>query len=230
MSARSRQPEPVAPVDRRGALRHPVEVVGVLSTPTVPQLTVVLTDISEQGCQIVRPPELAGGEAIALSFAGFAPFDATVVWTSAAAAGLRFDYPAHKALIAQVVAAAKGRRRARRPLAPELVRREERERLWHLRLPVRIAIGDQEGPAGIVGVLSDLSTQGCRIVAEATPLPDAAIRIELEGHAPIRAQVRWCVNAAVGVQFAEPLAPEIIADLAERARALAGSDGGRTPL
>lgn len=186
-------------------------------------LIVVLTDISEHGCQIMRPIELTGGESIRLSFAGFAPFDATVVWTSAKAAGLRFDYPAHAALIRQVVAAARGRKRPPRLLAPELIRREERERLWHLRLPVAIGVGPA-GATSIAGVLSDLSTEGCRIVAEATPLPDAVISIALEGRPAIAGQVRWCVAGAMGVQFAESLAPAVIAELSRRA-----SEAGKQP-
>lgn len=219
MSAPRLSPVPTVPVDRRGALRHSVEVEGVVSGATASPITVLLTDISEHGCQIARPAELIGGESLRLSFAGFAPFDATVVWTSGRAAGLRFDYPAHAALIRQVVAAAKGRKRPPRLLAPELVRREERERLWHLRLPVTIKVVLASGARAIAiaGTLSDLSTEGCRIVAAATPLPDAAIAIQIEGRPAIAAQVRWCVAGALGVQFAEPLTPALLAELSHRA-------------
>lgn len=210
--------------DRRGALRHPVAVEGALSSAANERRPVLLTDISERGCQIARPPELIGGEQIHLSFAGFAPFGATVVWTSATAAGLQFDYPAHPALIRQVVAAARGRRRSKRLLAPELVRREERERLWHLRLQVTFQVGTATAGAAppIPATLSDLSTEGCRLVADATPLPDAPVLVAIPGRAPIAGQVRWRVGDALGVQFAEPLSSELVAALAEQARSARG--------
>jgi hypothetical protein len=224
MTAMRSMPTPAAAIDRRGALRHPVEVEGVLSSAADERLPVLLTDISERGCQIARPPELIGGEQISLSFAGFAPFGATVVWTSAEAAGLQFDYPAHPALIRQVVAAARGRRRSKRLLAPELVRREERERLWHLRLPVAFQVGTAAAGVAppIPAILSDLSTEGCRLVADATPLLDATILIAIEGREPITGQVRWRVGEALGVQFLEPLPSELVADIAEQARLAKG--------
>lgn len=215
MTAAQRSPRPDA--ERRGVLRHAVEVEGVLSLAADTPVKVLLTDISEHGCQIVRPPEVVGGEAMALSFAGFAPFHATVVWTSAEAAGLRFEYRAHAALIAQVVAAANGRRRGKRLLAPDLVRRAERERLWHLRLPVRFRIGAATGAAiPLDGVLSDLSTEGCRITAKVSPLPGAEIAIVLDGRPALAGQVRWVVDRAIGVRFAEPLSPAAVQDIAQR--------------
>ena len=219
MTAMRSMPTPAASAERRGALRHPVEVEGVLSSVADERRPVVLTDISERGCQIARPPELIGGEQISLSFAGFAPFGATVVWTSAEAAGLQFDYPAHPALIRQVVAAARGRRRSKRLLAPELVRREERERLWHLRLPVTFQVGGAGlGAPPIPAILSDLSTEGCRLVGDATPLPDAIVLVAIPGRPVIAGQVRWRVHDALGVQFAEPLSSELVAAIAEQAR------------
>jgi hypothetical protein len=217
MAVRRSQSEPLAPAERRGALRHPVQVEGALERDGAPGRPVLITDISERGCQIVRLPELVGGEAIRLSFGGFAPFHATVVWTSAEAAGLRFDYPAHAALIGQIVAAAKGRKRNKRLLAPELVRRQEREQLWHLRLLVTYQVEAQGGPA-IPAMLSDLSTDGCRLVAAVTPLPDASLLITVPGRQPIEGRVRWCVANAVGVAFAEPLPSTSVAAIAEQAR------------
>lgn len=218
MAAFRSSPVPIAPPERRGALRHPVAVEGALQCDGASGQPVVLTDISEHGCQIVRLPDLVGGEAIRLSFGGFAPFDATVVWISPDAAGLRFDYPAHPALIRQVVAAAKGRKRRPRLLAADLVRRAEREKLWHLRLLITYKVAAQNGPA-IPGMLSDLSTEGCRIVAAVTPLPDAALLITVPGRPQIAGKVRWCVADAVGVQFAEPMDPALVAAISDQARA-----------
>lgn len=222
MVARMAAPRPsTAPElleDRRGALRHPVEMAGAIVTAGSGERPVTLTDISERGCQIVRLPELVGGELISLSFGGFAPIHGSVVWISAEAAGVRFDYPVHKALIAQVVAAARGRKRQRKALAPELVRRQEREKLWHLRLPVAFTMGAGGDGPGIPGILSDLSTEGCRVLAMATPVHVSAVTILIDGLGSIPGQVRWRVGDALGVQFDEALPQSDVAALVERAR------------
>lgn len=202
--------------DRRGALRHPVRVEGVVSGATDARTLVVVTDISEHGCRILRPAALTGDASITLSFGGFAPFGATVVWTSPKAAGLRFDHPVHAALIAQVVSAAKGRKRAKRLLSPGLVRREERERVWHLNLPVRFE--DAAAPAVerrlLKGELCDLSTDGCRIVSDVPVLPGTGLLLTIADRAPILGIVRWSEGDAIGVEFGQPLSPAGVEGLA----------------
>lgn len=202
--------------DRRGALRHPVRVKGVVSGATDERTSVVVTDISEHGCQIVRPAGMTGGTSLTLGFGGFAPFGATVVWTSPKAAGLRFGHPVHAALIEQVVLAAKGRKRAKRLLSPGLVRREERERVWHLKLPV--AFEDAAAPTAdrrtLKGELCDLSSDGCRIVPDIAVLPGMGLLLTIASHPPILGIVRWCHDNAIGVEFGQPLSRGSIDGLA----------------
>ena len=202
--------------DRRGALRHPVRVEGVVSGSTAERTSVFVTDISEHGCRIARPAVLTRDTSITLSFGGFAPFGATVVWTSPKAAGLRFDHPVHAALIAQVVSAAKGRKRAKRLLSPGLVRREERERVWHLKLPV--GFEDVAAPATdrpvLEGELCDLSTDGCRITSAIAVLPGTGLLLAIANRSPILGIVRWSQDGAIGVEFGQPLSPATVRDLA----------------
>ncbi|WP_375390997.1 PilZ domain-containing protein [uncultured Sphingomonas sp.] len=216
MPAAARSPDAQSRTDRRGALRHPVAMEGVLASTAGAPEKVMLTDISEQGCQIVRPAGLAGGGAIRLSFGGFAPFDATVVWTSRGAAGLRFDYPAHPALIAEVVAAADGRKRGQR-LAPELVRRAARERLWHLRTPARFAIRSPQGAwqPPFSGTLADLSAEGCRIVTQVALLPGTELQVTVAHRAPLIGEVRWSGAEGIGVRFLEPLSAALVESVAQ---------------
>lgn len=178
--------------------------------------SVVLTDISEQGCRIVRPAVLTRDTSITLSVGGFAPFGATVVWTSPKEAGLRFDSPVHAALIAQIVSAAKGRKRAKRLLSPGLVRREERERVWHLKLPV--GFEDAAAPTAtrhrLRGELCDLSTDGCRIVSDVAVLPGTGLLLTIAHHPPILGIVRWSEGEAIGVEFGQPLSPGGVEGLA----------------
>lgn len=206
--------------NRRGALRHPVEVEGQLSVVPDARIGVVLMDISEEGCQIVRPADLTPDASIELSFAGFTPFHAVVVWTSPTAAGLRFDQPIHPALIAQVVAAAHGRKRPKRLLAPGLVRREDRERLWHLKRPVTFRIGSTPGtdrPA-LTGALSDLSMDGCRIASDVAVIPGTELSITIEGHEARMGLVRWCIDQAIGIQFRTPMAAATLESIALKDR------------
>ena len=217
MSALHRAPQGSTPVNRRGVLRHPVEVEGQLSTVPGGPVTVRLTDISEEGCRIVRPRALTRDTAITLSFGGFTPFDATVVWTSPAAAGLQFDQPVHSALIAQVVAAARGRKSPKRLLAPGLVRREERERLWHLKRQVRFEVDGAAGAGhtSLAGELSDLSTDGCRIASAVALLPGTVLRVTIEGGGALLGMVRWCADEGIGVEFCAPLAPHTVERIAQ---------------
>lgn len=208
--------DPRFAAERRGFLRHPVQMTGVLTVPTAAPVEVVVIDISEQGCQIVRPDWLRRDTAIRLSFGGFTPFDATVRWTAPGAAGLRFDQTLHPALITQVVSAARGRKRTRRMLSQGLIRREERERTWHLDVPA--AFEDAAAPAAdravLTGVLSDLSVDGCRIASAVAVLPGTALLIRLGEHQPMLAVVRWCQGGAIGCEFGEPLPPGVVEGLA----------------
>lgn len=207
MAASRRPLNPTADVDRRGALRHPVKIAGSLSSSSQTPITVELTDISDLGCQIVRPAELTRDTTLCLSFGGFTFFDAIVVWTSPKAAGLRFEQPMHPALIAQVVAAAAGRRPRRRLLAPDLVRREERKRLWHLDLPALCQIGVRPTtqPNTFRAKLSDLSTEGCRIISGIELSQGTVLLVTIGERWPLLGIVRWSEDDAIGLQFCDVL-------------------------
>lgn len=211
VAARS-SPAPHSPVERRGALRHAVEVAGVLVGGDEEAQRVLLVDLSERGCQIIRPARLTGGAAVRLSFAGFAPFDATVIWTSTRTAGLRFDYPAHPALIARVAAACDVKDRMRPLLAPALVRREVRERLWHLHLPATLRLAS-EG-AALPATLHDLSTKGCRVASAITVLPGTNVLVTVGGHGALAGTARWSADGEVGIAFADPLSPAAVEAIA----------------
>lgn len=218
MPAALRSPDRRPAADRRGTPRHPVQVEGVLRAGAAAH-GVVVTDISEQGCRIVRPAGLAGGGAVTLGVGGFAPFEATVVWTSPGAAGLQFDQPVHRALIDRLVSAARARGRGKRVLSPGLVRREERERLWHLRLDV--VFEDAAAPAAErrrwAGVLSDLSADGCRIAADVDVPPGTGLLLHIGARAPMLGIVRWCGEAGIGVEFGAPLSPATVEGIARSA-------------
>lgn len=208
-------PLPASLAERRGVLRHPVQVAGIISCSAGPAITVTLTDISEHGCQIERSADLPKGATIGLSFAGFAPVDATVVWSSPRAHGLHFDQPLHHALVERVVQVGRGRRRSPRLLTPGLVRRQERERQWHVSLAVQLE--DQAGPArSFAGILSDLSMEGCRIASAVAVLPGAALTVALPGHPPLAAIACWCQNGAIGLKFAQALDAAAVEQIARR--------------
>lgn len=212
--------DPNAGADRRGTLRHPVRMAGLLSRPEAAAVSVEVIDISETGCQIVRPEALGRDAALLLSFGGFAPFEASVVWTSPKAAGLRFAYPVHPALIAQVVSAAKGRRRPRRLLSPALIRREERERLWHLAIEVGFeeAAAPASGRERWTGTLSDLSVDGCRIVSDAEVPEGTGLLVHIGGESPMLGEARWCAEGAIGIEFGAPLPPGMAERIAQAQR------------
>ena len=176
----------------------------------------MITDISENGCQLARNLEIAPGSVIALSFGGYVPVEAVVMWTSPAAFGLCFDAPLHSAVVAQVVSAGQGRRRARK-LTSGLVRREEREKLWHLALPVSLTVAADTGSSlSIVGELRDLSVEGCRINTDVAMLPGTEIAVSLAGPEPVRGSVRWYEAGGAGIRFDEPLPPPMIERIAGR--------------
>jgi hypothetical protein len=175
---------------------------------------VTLVDISDTGAQIERTADLAPGESIRLSFAGFAPVDATVMWSSPRAYGLQFDGPIHRALLERVVQIGRGRRRSPRLLTPALVRREERERLWHVSLTVNLA--DQAAGRPFVGTLADLSVEGCRVVCPVAVLPGTALTVTVPDARAIEATVRWCKEGALGLEFATALDPAFVERLARR--------------
>ena len=213
MAAPLRLRSPAVEADRRDVLRHPVTLTGGLSSAEGGPQPVTLTDISDRGCRIERPAALTRDTVVTLSFGGYAPFSAHVAWTSPDAAGLRFDQALHPALIAQVLAAANGRKRKAGPgkAALAVVRREERERLWYLRRPVSLRIGQET----VAGVLCDLSTEGCRVETAQTPPAGAQLRVTLERRHPLPGEVRWALDEAIGVQFTTPLSPETVRAIAE---------------
>lgn len=205
---------PTTAPDRRGALRHPVTVPGTVSHPGREDITVTLLDISETGAQIERNTELAQGALIRLAFAGFAPVDASIVWSSPRAYGLQFDGPIHHALVERVVQIGRGRRRSPRLLTPALVRREERERLWHVSLAVHLT--DQGGIGKpFAGMLSDLSVEGCRVASAVAVLPGCTLTLTLPGVAVLNGTVRWCNDGALGLEFAHPLEPALVQAIAQ---------------
>jgi hypothetical protein len=200
--------------DRRGALRHPVKVPGTVSHPGLADVTVTLTDISDTGCQIERVATFDKGGLIRLSFAGFAPVDAAIMWSSPRAYGLQFDAPIHPALVDKVVQIGRGRRRSPRLLTPALVRREERERLWHVSLAVHVE--DAAGTAlPFEGTLSDLSVEGCRIASAVAVLPGCGLTLTLPGIAVLNGTVRWCSDGAIGLEFGHPLEATLVQAIAQ---------------
>ena len=208
--------------DRRGALRHPVQVDSVVSTPTAVHRSVTLFDISEHGCQIARPTDLANGTQLSLSFGGFAPFDAIVVWTSPTAAGLRFDQPIHPALIASVVAAAKGRRKNKAILPGALVRRTDRARPAQSGCPVTFEIDapGQSWDQTFAATLRDLTVDGCQLSSEVALMPGTQLKLTISGRQPVVGVVRWCENDAIGVLFFRPLSGQTVNEILQGTGAL----------
>jgi hypothetical protein len=207
-------PAPLPAPDRRGALRHPVTVPGTVSYPGREDVVVTLVDISDSGAQIERNAEFAHGALIRLAFAGFAPVDAAIVWSSPRAYGLQFDAPIHRALVDRVVQIGRGRRRSPRLLTPALVRREERERLWHVSLAVHLEDRDSVAQP-FEGTLSDLSVEGCRITSAVAVLPGCTLTLRLPGVAVLTGEVRWCSDGALGLEFTHPLDPALVEGIAQ---------------
>ena len=198
--------------DRRGALRHPVTVPGVVSHPGRADVMVTVIDISDSGAQIERTAEFATGALIQLSFAGFAPVNAAIMWTSPKAYGLQFDSPIHQALVERVVQIGRGRRRSPLLLTPSLVRRAERERLWHVSLAVHLE--DPAGARPFAGMLSDLSVEGCRVASAIAVLPGCALTLTVPGLEPLAATARWCADGVIGLEFSQPLDPALVERIA----------------
>ena len=208
--------------DRRGALRHPVQVDSVVSTATAVHRSVTLIDISEHGCQIARPDDLENGTLLSLSFGGFAPFDATVVWTSPDTAGLRFDQPIHAALVASVVAAAKGRRRAKAMLPGALIRRAGRVQPADTGCAVsfEIVAPGQAWDRAFAGTLRDLTVDGCQLTSEVALLVGTQLKLIMGDRPAIAAVVRWCEQDAIGVLFLRPLPENTVDDILRGTAAL----------
>lgn len=208
--------------DRRGALRHPVQVDSIVSTPTAVHRSVTLIDISQHGCQICRPVDLENGTTLSLSFGGFAPFEATVVWTSPSTAGLRFEQAIHPALVESVVAAAKGRRRSKSLLPGALIRRADRTQPTYSSCEVRFEIDADVASMDHIftGNLRDLTVDGCQLSSDVALLSGTRLKLTICDTPRLAGLVRWCENDSIGVLFLNPM-PEKTVDEILRSSAAA---------
>ncbi|WP_445192083.1 PilZ domain-containing protein [Sphingomonas sp. Tas61C01] len=198
--------EPQPDTDRRSAQRHAVKLVGHAVVAASPSVAVMLTDVSESGCQIAQSDWLGDASTVILTLDGFAAFECTVTWTSTTATGLRFDERLHPAVLRQIVALGQGRKRAQRLLAGALVRRDEGDRRW--RVAKDIVIERQRGRDGaepIVARLFDLSSAGCRVSSDVRLSPGLDVMLSMHGLDPVRASVCWSDSRNAGLTFAEPI-------------------------
>ncbi|HVF93664.1 MAG TPA: PilZ domain-containing protein [Sphingomonas sp.] len=199
-------------IDRRGALRHPVKLVGHVVGRDHGSVAVTLTDVSEAGCQIAQSDWLGDAAAVTLTLDGFASFHCSVSWTSASATGLRFEEVLHPAVLRQIVALGQGRKRAQRLLGAGLVRRDEGDRRW--RVSQSIVIERRRDGQGslepIVARLFDLSSAGCRISSDVRLSPGLDVVLSMNGLAPVAANVCWSDHSHAGLTFAEPIDAEVV--------------------
>lgn len=182
-------PIPQHVADRRGALRHPVKLIGHVIGRDFTSVAVTLTDVSEAGCQIAQSDWLGDASAVRLTLAGFAAFDCTVTWTSAGATGLRFDETLHPAVLRQIVALGQGRKRTQRLLGAGLVRRDDGDRRWRVSQDVVIKRQRGNKATSIVARLFDLSSAGCRISSDVRLSPGLEVVVSMNGLDPVAATV-----------------------------------------
>lgn len=192
--------------DRRVALRHPIKLVGHAVVGDSPSVAVMLTDVSEAGCQIAQSDWLGDAPTMILTLDGFAAFECTVTWTSSNATGIRFDERLHPAVLRQIVALGQGRKRAQRLLGGALVRRDEGDRRWRVAKDIVIERQRDRGNAEpIVARLFDLSSAGCRVSSDVRLSPGLEVMLSMHGLDPVRASVCWSDSRNAGLTFAEPI-------------------------
>jgi hypothetical protein len=216
MTATAKPPkQPANDLDRRGALRHAVDIVGHVIGPGIDSIAVSLTDVSEQGCRIAQSDWLGDASLVTITLDGFASFDCTVAWTSSDATGLRFDEKLHPAVIRQIVAMGQGRKRPPRLLDAGIVRRDEADRRWRVSRDVlvdRHAAGPR--PERLAARLFDLSSAGCRIDSDARLAPGGDVTVWIDGLDPVAATVSWSDKMAAGLTFAVPIAVGVVERIA----------------
>jgi hypothetical protein len=205
-------PETQFEIDRRGALRHPVKLIGHVLGRDHASVAVTLTDLSEAGCQIAQSDWLGDASAVTLTLDGFASFDCSVSWTSATATGLRFDEVLHPAVLRQIVALGQGRKRTQRLLGAGLVRRDESDRRWRVsqQIVIEPRRHGQDGLEPIVARLFDLSGAGCRISSDVRLTPGLDVVLTMNGLDPVAASVCWADRTHAGLTFAAPIDAEMV--------------------
>lgn len=201
-----RRTEPQHDTDRRSALRHPIKLVGHAVVAGSPSVAVMLTDVSEAGCQIAQSDWLGDASTVILTLDGFAAFECTITWTSSTATGMRFDERLHPAVLRQIVALGQGRKRAQRLLGGALVRRDEGDRRWRVAKDVVIERQrDRHVAEPIVARLFDLSSAGCRVSSDVRLSPGLDVMLSMHGLDQVRATVCWSDSRNAGLTFAEPI-------------------------
>ena len=77
--------------DRDG--RQPTSFPAIIVLPDGTRLTVTITNISNEGCQVETPATLPIGKTVRIELAGDISADASVRWSIDRRAGLRFSLP-----------------------------------------------------------------------------------------------------------------------------------------
>lgn len=101
MATTSSAYRPAAPasLERRGAARRAVLVMGALEPSGGAPEAGELGDLSAYGCRIASAGARRAGERLWVTLAGAAPVAATVVWAEGGDAGCRFDESLPRALL-----------------------------------------------------------------------------------------------------------------------------------
>ena len=89
--------------DRRQAVRQPVQIGAGLGANNRPSSSIIVVDLSIQGCGFEATCHLETGARVWLKLPGLESWPARVAWAEEGRGGLQFDRPLHEAVVERYV-------------------------------------------------------------------------------------------------------------------------------
>ena len=147
-------------------------------------LSVMVVDLSYDGCRISTPSILPVGQPFQISVLGLGKMPANVRWYSDGFAGLSF-----------------------RPEPIEIRSETPRE---HIRVPLKAEfLLRRAGRKNYWAVTADLSPSGCSVEFIERPAVGERHWVKFDGMDALEADIRWVDGFSAGLQFLRPIYPAV---------------------